>query len=77
MPEEIKPVVITKEPVPVLFDTPKVREDLIGVVADEGTTLRFGYKVLPDGSGCLHRAMKDIPESVMTWLLGEAKKNEE
>lgn len=57
------------------FDTPIKQPDLTGVVADEMTTLRFGYKVLPAGSGCLHIAMEDIPADMLAWLLGEAKQS--
>ena len=68
MPDIIEPTAES-----VVFDTPIKQPDLTGVASDDATTLRFGYKVLPVGSGCLHIAMEDIPADTLAWLLGLAQ----
>lgn len=59
------------------FDTPKKRDDLTGVTVGDGASLRFEYRVLPEGTGCLRLDSDDIPAAVLTSLLELAKAKEE
>jgi len=59
------------------FDRPIERPALTGVELDPATTIRVGYRVLPEGGGCLHLELSELPSEVYDYFLAAAKQQVE
>jgi len=58
------------------FPKPVKNPDTTGVEEDPATTVRFGYKKVPAGSGCLHVPVEELPADVLAYFLGLAAEKE-
>jgi len=70
------PEIPTQLTTAISFTKPIPRAPLSGVEADPNCDVRFGYNVLPEGSGCIRVRPENLPQAVLDYFLGLAKEQE-